>query len=170
MLYVVQRQARQINSFVNSFVFLTGIWGIHSTDDWRCVVCKRKTDTHQQEKHKKMKTLIIINDAPYGTEKAFNALRIANQLNKDFPEKEVTIFLMADGVNCAIPNQNTPNGYYNIERMIKLSTHKGTRLLLCGSCLEARGLKNIQLVEKSEISTMAELTKLIVECDKILTF
>ncbi len=117
-----------------------------------------------------MKTLIIINDGPYGTEKAYNALRIANQLNKDFPEKEVIIFLMADGVNCAIPNQSTPNGYYNIERIIKLATNKGTRLLLCGSCLEARGLKNIELVEKAEISTMAELTKQIVDSDKVLTF
>lgn len=71
-----------------------------------------------------MKILIIINDAPYGTEKAFNALRIANQLNKDFTDTEVVIFLMADGVNCAIPNQNTPNGYYNIEGMLKLSTKK----------------------------------------------
>jgi len=117
-----------------------------------------------------MKILIIINDAPYGTEKAFNALRIANQLNKDFPETEVIIFLMGDGVNCAIPKQNTPNGYYNIERMIKLSTNKGTRLLLCGSCLETRGLKNIQIVDKAEISTMAELTKQIAECNKVLTF
>lgn len=117
-----------------------------------------------------MKTLIIINDGPYGTEKAYNALRITNQLNKDFPEKEVVIFLMADGVNCAIPNQNTPNGYYNIENMLKLSTNKGTRLLLCGSCLEARGLKNKELINKAEISTMAELTKQIVDSDKVLTF
>ncbi len=117
-----------------------------------------------------MKTLIIINDAPYGTEKAFNALRIANQLNKDFPETELIIFLMADGVNCAIPNQNTPSGYYNIERMIKFLTNKGTRLLLCGSCLEVRGLKNIELIDKAEISTMAELTKQIAECNKVLTF
>jgi uncharacterized protein involved in oxidation of intracellular sulfur len=117
-----------------------------------------------------MKTLIIINDAPYGTEKAYNALRIANQLNKDYPETEVVIFLMADGVNCAIPNQNTPNGYYNVERMLKLSTRSGTRLLLCGSCLDARGLKNIELVDKAEISTMAELTKQISESEKVLTF
>lgn len=117
-----------------------------------------------------MKILIIINDAPYGTEKAYNALRIANQINKDFPENEVCIFLMADAVNCAIPNQNTPNGYYNIERMLKLSTNKGARLLLCGSCMEARGLKNISLVEKAEISTMAELTKNIIESDRVLTF
>lgn len=117
-----------------------------------------------------MKILIIINDAPYGTEKAYNALRIANQLNKDHPDIQVCIFLMADGVNCAVPNQNTPNGYYNIERMLKLSTNKGTRLLLCGSCLEARGLRNVELLQKAEVSSMSELTKEIAECDKVLTF
>lgn len=117
-----------------------------------------------------MKILLVINEGPYGSEKAYNALRIANQLNKDFPRTEVTIFLMADGVNCAIQNQNTPNGYYNIERMLKLSTRAGTRLLLCGSCLDARGLKSIELVDKSEVSSMAELTKEVVESDKVLTF
>ncbi|MCC7246740.1 MAG: DsrE family protein [Saprospiraceae bacterium] len=114
------------------------------------------------------KVLIIINDAPYGTEKAYNALRIANQLNKDFPDTSVVIFLMADGVNCAIADQNTPNGYYNIERMLKLSTNKGARLLLCGSCVEARGLKNVSLADKAEISNMAELTRLIIESDKVI--
>lgn len=117
-----------------------------------------------------MKTLIIINDAPYGTEKAFNALRIANQINKDFPETEVTIFLIADGVNCAITNQHTPNGFYNIERMLQLSLNKGSKLLFCGSCLEARGLKEIALIEKATVSSMAELTKTIMESEKVLTF
>lgn len=117
-----------------------------------------------------MKIVIIINDAPYGTEKAYNALRIANQLNKDFPESKIVIFLMADGVNCAIANQNTPNGYYNIERMLNLSTKKGTRLLLCGSCMDARGLKSVELVENAEISTMAELTREIMDSTKVLTF
>lgn len=117
-----------------------------------------------------MKFLIIINDGPYGTEKAFNALRIAIQLNKDYPSNEVIIFLLADGVNCAIPNQITPIGFYNIQRMLKFATNNGTRLLLCSGCMEARGLKNTELVEKAESSSMAELTKLIVESDKVLTF
>jgi uncharacterized protein involved in oxidation of intracellular sulfur len=117
-----------------------------------------------------MKTLIIINDAPYGTEKAFNALRIANQINKDFPEQEVVIFLMADGVNCAIPNQNTPNGYYNVERMLKLAVNKGSKLLLCGSCMEARGLKGVSLIEGANESSMAELARTIMESERILTF
>ena len=118
----------------------------------------------------KMKILIIINDAPYGTEKAFNALRIANQINKDSPKTEVCVFLIADAITCAIPNQTTPNGYYIIERMLKLSLMKGMKLKLCGSCLDARGLKEVKLMDKSEISSMAELTSLILESDKVLTF
>ncbi len=117
-----------------------------------------------------MKTLFIINDAPYGSEKAYNALRIANQLNKEQPEMEVRIFLMADGANCAIGGQNTPNGYYNIERMLKFSLNKGTKVKICRSCAEARGLKNLPLIEGAEISSLAELTNWVVDSDKVLTF
>ncbi|HLG38862.1 MAG TPA: DsrE family protein [Chitinophagaceae bacterium] len=117
-----------------------------------------------------MKVLFIINDAPYGTEKAYNALRIANQLNKENPDVEVRIFLMADGANCAISSQTTPNGYYNIERMMKLSLNKGAKVKICGSCAEARGLKNVHLTEGAEISTLAELTNWVVDSDKVLTF
>lgn len=117
-----------------------------------------------------MKTLLIINDAPYGSEKAYNALRIANQLNKEHTGIEVRIFLLADGANCAIAEQVTPNGYYNIERMLKLSINKGAKVKICGSCAEARGLKNVTLIEGAEISTLAELTNWIVDSDKVLTF
>jgi len=117
-----------------------------------------------------MKTLIIINDAPYGSEKAFNALRIANQINKDYSECDLGIFLMADGVNCAISGQKTPDGYYNIEKMLKISLRKKTRLLFCGSCLDARGLQDVKLIKKAERSTMAELTREIMESDRILNF
>ena len=117
-----------------------------------------------------MKTLILINDAPYGTEKAYNALRLANQLGKDHPTVEVRIFLMADGVNNAISNQTTPNGFYNIERMLKLALSKGAKVKICGSCAEARGLKNTLLIEGTEISTMAEFTNWVVDSDKTLVF
>lgn len=117
-----------------------------------------------------MKILILINDAPYGTEKAYNAMRLANQLSKDHENVEVRIFLMADATNCAIVNQTTPNGYYNIERMMKLSLNKSAKVKICGSCAEARGLKNAQLIEGTEISTMAELTNWVVDSDKTLVF
>jgi uncharacterized protein involved in oxidation of intracellular sulfur len=102
------------------------------------------------------KILILIKDAPYGTKKAYNALRLAMQLGKEHEDVEVRIFLMADAANCAIANQNTPNGYYNIERMLKAVLLKGGKVKICGSCSEARGLKNLPLIEGTEISTMAE--------------
>ena len=117
-----------------------------------------------------MKILILINDAPYGTEKAYNGLRLANQLGKDHENAEVRIFLMADAVACAIPGQSTPNGYYNIERMLKLALRQGAKVKLCGSCAEARGLKNISLLEGTEISTMAEFTNWVVDSDKVISF
>ena len=117
-----------------------------------------------------MKTLFIINEGPYGSEKAYNALRMANQLNKEHPDVEVRIFLMADGANCAIASQTTPNGYYNIERMLRLSLNKGAKVKICGSCADARGLKNLPLVEGAEISNLTELTNWVVDSDKVLTF
>lgn len=116
------------------------------------------------------KILILINDAPYGSEKAYNGLRLANQLGKEHEDVEVRIFLMADAAFCAVPNQTTPNGFYNIERMIKLAITKGAKVKICGSCADARGIKNLPLIEGTEISTMAELTNWVVDSDKVITF
>lgn len=117
-----------------------------------------------------MKVLIIINDAPYGTEKAYNALRLASQIQKDYEDSEVTVFLMADAVTCALPGQNTPNGYYNIERMLKAVTNRGGKIKLCTTCVEARGLKDLKFVKGAELSTMKELAELTVGSDKVVTF
>lgn len=117
-----------------------------------------------------MKILIIINDAPYGSEKAYNAFRLGSQLLKDHESVELRVFLLADSVTCALPNQNLPNGFYNIERMLKLVLNKGAQVKLCGSCAEARGLKDLSMVEGTEISTMAELTQWVVDSEKVLTF
>ena len=117
-----------------------------------------------------MKFLIIINDAPYGTEKAFNALRIAMTLQKEHKDAKVNIFLMADAVTCAIPNQQTPDGFYNLERMLKSVIRKGGQVKACGSCLNARGLKEVELIEGIEFSTMSQLTQWTVDADKVFTF
>ena len=117
-----------------------------------------------------MKILILINDAPYGTEKAYNALRLANQISKDHEGIELRIFLLADAASCAVANQVTPNGYYNIERMLKLAVNKGAKVKICGSCADARGLKNVQLIQGAELSTMPELASWVVDSDKVITF
>lgn len=118
-----------------------------------------------------MKVLFIINDAPYGTEKAYNALRLAMALQKgDVITCEVRIFLMADAVTAAVPMQGTPQGYYNVERMLKAVIAKGGVVKLCGTCCEARGLTDLALVPEIEISTMAQLATWTAESDKVLVF
>jgi uncharacterized protein involved in oxidation of intracellular sulfur len=119
---------------------------------------------------KMKKVLILINDAPYGTEKAYNGLRLAMQIQKDYEETDLCVFLMADAVTCALPDQNTPNGYYNIERMLKAVLMKKGKVKLCGSCAEARGLKALKLVDGVELSTMKELTQWTIESDQVITF
>jgi uncharacterized protein involved in oxidation of intracellular sulfur len=117
-----------------------------------------------------MKILIVINDAPYGTEKAYNALRLAMTLCRHHKEVQSLIFLMADAVGCAIPNQKTPKGYYNIETMLRFVIENGARVRACGGCLLARGFKDIKLIEGVSDSTMLEFTEWNVKADKIISF
>lgn len=117
-----------------------------------------------------MKILFIINDAPYGSEKAYNALKMAITIQKEHADVEVLIFLLADAVTCALASQSTPPGYYNIERMLKLVIGKGGQVKACGTCSEARGIKGSTLLEGVKISSMSELAQWSVEVDKVLTF
>lgn len=68
--------------------------------------------------------LIIVNDGPYGNERPYNALRIAMNLAKREYTK-VRVFLLGDGVQCAIQGQETPRDYYNIERMMSFVVRRG---------------------------------------------
>jgi uncharacterized protein involved in oxidation of intracellular sulfur len=117
-----------------------------------------------------MKTLFILNDAPYGSEKCYNALRLAHTLLKADPELEVTVFLMADAVVAAKAGQKTPDGYYNMERMLKRVVLGKNRVLLCGTCMDARGMTDEDMMKKAERSTMPELTKLTLAAEKVLVF
>ena len=76
--------------------------------------------TEQQHR----KTLIILNDAPYGTERSYNGMRLANALSKD-EQDEVRVFMIGDAVACAKRGQTTPNGFYNLERMLKVAARQG---------------------------------------------
>jgi uncharacterized protein involved in oxidation of intracellular sulfur len=71
-----------------------------------------------------MNFLLIVNDGPYGSERPYNALRLALNLAKR-EGVHVRVFLMGDGVQCAVAHQNTPEGYYNIERMLKSLARRG---------------------------------------------
>jgi len=117
-----------------------------------------------------MNHLLILNDPPYGTERSFNGLRMAHALAKHEPDGTVTVFLMADAVLCAKAGQKTPDGYYNCERMLRrVLTAKG-RVLMCGTCMDARGLAADDMMGGPTRSTMDELAEATLAADKVLVF
>ncbi len=117
-----------------------------------------------------MKALFIINDPPYGTERVYNALRLAHALAKHDTANEVTVFLMADAVLAGKARQKTPDGFYNIERMLKRVLAAKGSVLLCGTCMDARGINQSELMEGAQRSTMDELAAATAAADKVLVF
>lgn len=117
-----------------------------------------------------MNTLIILNDPPYGTERSYNGLRLAGALLKQGADAVVVLFLLADAILCAKKNQKTPDGYYNIERMLHRVTSGKGDVLLCGTCMDARGITTDEIVEGARRSTMEELASATLKADKVILF
>ena len=113
-------------------------------------------------------TLFIVNDAPYGNERAYNALRLAGTLAAR-ESQSVRLFLMADAVGCAKSGQKVPEGYYNVQLMLGKVLRKG-EVGLCGTCMDARGLRDDELIEGARRGTMAQLADWTAEADKVLVF
>ena len=113
-----------------------------------------------------MKTLFILNDAPYGTERSYNALRLAGVLSKR-EGQELRVFLIGDASTCARSGQKLPQGYYNIEVMLKNVVRNKANIGVCGTCMDARGMIESELIEGIKRSTMEELTNWSEWADKI---
>jgi uncharacterized protein involved in oxidation of intracellular sulfur len=114
-----------------------------------------------------MKTLLIFNDPPYGSERSYNGLRLAKALTGK--GAEVTAFFMADAVICAKAGQKVPQGYYNLELMVRSLARNGD-VLLCGTCMDARGLTDEELAVGARRSTMDELAARTIAADRVLVF
>ena len=116
-----------------------------------------------------MRALIVANDAPYGSERTYNALRLAGVLLTLEDDLQLTLFLLGDAVACARAGQVTPQGYYNVERMLIPIVRRGL-VLACETCLAARGLKPEDLATGCRSAKLGELGNLILDSDKVLTF
>ena len=116
-----------------------------------------------------MNLLFILNDPPYGTERSYNGLRLALALAKT-DGTELRLFLMADAVACAKLGQKTADGYYNLERMLRGLAAKEVPVGACGTCMDARGLVDADLVAGAHRSSMTELAEWTLWAEKVLTF
>jgi uncharacterized protein involved in oxidation of intracellular sulfur len=116
-----------------------------------------------------MKTLIILNEPAYGTERSYNGLRLGRSLVKS-GQTDLRVFLMGDAVTVAMAGQKTPDGYYNLENMLRALSAGGVPIACCGTCIDARGVTEEMLTQGARRSSMAELTEWTLWADKVLTF
>jgi uncharacterized protein involved in oxidation of intracellular sulfur len=116
-----------------------------------------------------MRFLIILNDPPYGTERSYNALRLARSLTAK-EGTELRVFMMGDAVGCAVAGQKTPDGYYNLDTMVRSLVRKRTSIGGCGTCMDARGITEPMLSEGAHRSSMDELAEWTRWAEKVITF
>jgi len=115
------------------------------------------------------KTLVILNDPPYGTERSYNALRLAGTLSKREGEA-VKVFLIGDAASCAKKNQKVPQGYYNTEVMLRNVGRHGGDIGVCGTCMDARGITDVELTDMTHRSSLEELTDWVQWAERTLVF
>jgi len=115
------------------------------------------------------KTLIILNDPPYGNERSYNALRLAAMVARAEGEA-LRLFLIGDAAACAKAGQKVPQGYYNIELMLDRVTRTEALVGVCGTCMDARGIEDGELIPGTQRSNMEELTTWTQWANKIIVF
>ena len=115
------------------------------------------------------KTLLVLNEQPYGGERSYNGLRMAIALLKTQAE-DVRVFLMGDAAACAKQGQKVPQGYYNIADMLGMVARRGGKIAVCGTCMDARGIAEGELIEGTHRGTLAELAEWHQWADKALAF
>ncbi len=115
--------------------------------------------------------LFILNDAPYGTERSYNALRLARStLKKAEGQAAVKVFLIGDAAACAHAGQKVPQGFYNIGDMLGMIVRASGEIGVCGTCMDARGIADDHLIEGAARGTLDLLTEWTLQADKVLVF
>ncbi len=116
-----------------------------------------------------MNVLVVLNDPPYGTERSYNGLRLAGSLARR-EDNQVQVFLIGDAATCAKAGQKVPQGYYNLELMLRSVSRRGGVIGVCGTCMDARGITDEELVEGCQPSTLDELADWTQRADQVLVF
>ena len=114
------------------------------------------------------RVLFVLNDPPYGTERSYNALRLAGALCR--AQEDVRLFLLGDAASCGKAGQKVPDGFYNLQLMLGKVVRGGSGVGVCGTCMDARGITDAELVEGAHRSTLAELAAWTQWADKVLVF
>jgi len=114
---------------------------------------------------------LILNTAPYGDERIWNALRLAKALTVGTDKMKVNIFLIGDAVTTAKKGQKPPEGFYNLENMLKELVDRGSKVVACRTCISARGFTQEELIEGVCVgTTVGDLAEWVKTSQKVLSF
>jgi len=116
-----------------------------------------------------MEYLFVLNDSPYGSQRTYNALRLAGALAKGV-SAEVSIFLLGDGVVSGLRMHSPADVSYNVQEMLRLLAAQGVAIGACRTCLEARGIDDAALVAGINRRTLDDLRTWTEEATKVLVF
>ena len=129
---------------------------------------------------------IVIDEAPYAGERAWNGLRLAKKSLES--GLAVNLFLMADAVYVARRDQQSPQQAPNLEQLLMEVIQKGAKVKVCTTCIEARsfeptgefqacflgkkegGLSLGDLVKGVEMGTMQDLVDWSMEAEQVISF
>lgn len=111
---------------------------------------------------------IVLQDAPYGNEKVWNALRLSQALI--VAGSKVRIFLYGDSVSAAKKGQAPPKGYYNVGEMLAELIGKGAEVRSCLTCTKARGLSQEDFIEGAVVGKTMDLARWINEGSQVMVF
>src|ERR1044072_5241702 len=116
-----------------------------------------------------VKTRVILNGPLFGSERSYNGLRLAGALAKR-DGAAVRVFLMGDAASCGQAGEKTPQGFYNIERMVQAVAQAGGEIGVCASCMDARGLREAALAQGARRSSLEELADWSGWAERVLVF
>lgn len=111
--------------------------------------------------------LLVLTEPGHGSDRPYNALRLAAALMAR--GCGVRVFLMCDAVGCALDLQTAPEEHNLADRLRKL-LEAGAEVKLCGLCVETRGLQSGRFVEGVAMGSMADLAEWVEQSDKVLAF
>ncbi|NWF82995.1 MAG: DsrE family protein [Bryobacteraceae bacterium] len=117
-----------------------------------------------------MTVLVIINEAPYSGERAYNALRLAAALRQD-KDVEVRLFFLGDGAwSASAKTQKPENASFDIPWLLERALAAGAHSLVCRTCMDARGILDSDLVNGAKRGTLDDLRAWTLSADRVISF
>jgi uncharacterized protein involved in oxidation of intracellular sulfur len=114
-----------------------------------------------------MEFVFVFNDSPYGSQRAYNGLRLALGIAQESP---IGVFLLGDGVTCGFSGLAPAEVDYDPQTMLRSIAELGNPIVACGTCMQARGLTAESLIPGIERGTMVQLVDWCRTVPKILNF